>query len=259
MGSRRVRHDWSDLAAAVAAAGVHRLQEGHQCLPNRHLVQLINGNLHKNTSRSPLGIHLLSHLLPVHAHICHCSSPQALICYGIWIQRSRRWDLGACLWGKVVLGSPNRLWLTASAKRSWARLCASTSLQWGPCQGSGRLSHAQQSHIKEPVFTIIPQTQEGETPSSHFDSILVTEGGSEMSWDERRPWLLPQQEQPQMKERWGLWREEVLTVLLGAVQGSVRADRRKPACRPWFSRLCPWWPLSFSKFFGVSFQISRII
>lgn len=45
----------------------------------------------------------------------------------------------------------------------------------------------QQSHIKEPVFLIILQTQEGETPSPHFDSILVTEGDSEMSWDERRP------------------------------------------------------------------------
>ena len=32
-----------------------------------------------------------------------------------------------------------------------------------------------------------------------------------------------------MKERWGLWREEVLTVLLGIVQGSVRGDMSKPS------------------------------
>lgn len=40
---------------------------------------------------------------------------------------------------------------------------------------------------------------------------------------------MPQQEAATDEGEMGLWREEVLTVLLGIVQGSVRGDMSKPS------------------------------
>ena len=60
-----------------------------------------------------------------------------------------------------------------------------------------------------------------------------------------------------MKERWGLWREEVLTVLLGIVQGSVRGDMSKPSLQTLILTPVSMMAFLFLSFLGYHFKLQE--
>ena len=135
------------------------------------------------------------------------------------------WTLGAYLWGGWFWGPWSPV-IDSICQATLSKALCLNVFATGTLPGARQVLPRSMGPRQRSCACHDPQTQGGEPPGSRFDSILVTEGDSEMFWDERT--ITPAGSSCRWRrdgDRVGVC---VLTMFPGIVQGGVRGDKCKP-------------------------------